>query len=214
LSIMTTLLYAREFPAFSMPNITDFSAISAYRGFFSSSTYANLIRIHTDLNLAYGLDGKLINFRNHAPVLEELRVTNLYPSLRVIESMNFMAALANHSRWIESRDRNDNLLFPESIKSVLVQPCFPPYRARSSSAYSSYNYWKREIIRIAKEIAEFEEIHAEFHVGVLQAPDVDLWIKGRCSGFDYSFDDARREIGQMVYSVTGEAVGTTWIRKI
>jgi hypothetical protein len=170
-----------------MPNLTVFSTTNSYSSFASSSTYPNLKRINIDVDPCI-LGHKQINFRNCTPALEELRVTDLH----TISTINILTTLARYKRRMESGARH-NLIFPDSMKVVFIQPSSLPYGAHCRTPYRIYFSFNRDLARAAKHFVESENRRARLRVVILQALDVCLWVKGRSSGLHYSFEDAKRD---------------------
>ena len=195
LFIIATLQCAEDLPPFPMPNLTDFSTTIAYSSFASSSTYPNLKRINIDFDPCL-TNHKPINFRNCTPALEELRITDLRASISSNNTANLLAALAAYDiRCMELGARNvgHNIIFPDSMKVVFIQPCSPPYGARCSNPRRTYISFNHNLILTAKQFAESENRHAGLRVVILPAPDVYSWVKGKSSGLHYSFEDAKRD---------------------
>jgi len=187
LFITTYFEHVEAFPPFPMPHLTDFSVLSAHSFLTIPHVYPNLKRIHTDFE-PYGSDKTKINFRNYTPALEEIRITNFRQC-----SGRFAVTVIDHARCIDSENNDNNsseLLFPNTMKRVLLQPC-PPTRRRSS-LYRAYSF-KGYLLRVAHSLSESEHRRTGFRVTILQPLDIHSWFNGRSSGLRYSFDDARKD---------------------
>jgi len=191
LFIITPYSGSETFPPFSMPNLTDLSVTFAYTNFATTQTYPTLKRFHIDL-VPIAPCGTPINLRTFAPALEELTITDMYNS-----ESGFLDSLSAHACCLESVDKDNSaseLLFPDTIRRVLLQPCPPPYRAHCGTPYQFHDHFIDDLIDCAKSLAETEHRRAGgFRVVLLEAPTIHLWCKGRCSGLRYSFEDARRD---------------------
>jgi hypothetical protein len=190
-TLFTTTIYHvwSTFPHVRMPNLTDFSATDMmYTSYAFPHPFPSLRRIHTD-SRCHGRDESPIDFKTNAPALEELRITSLNES-----SGRFIADLVDHARRMECGDKN-GLLFPATLKRVLVQQCAPPYGACCGDMYMymQHDSFTAYIHKIANHLAESEERRAGFQLVVLPMLDIPLWLNRAVSGLTYTFDDAMRD---------------------
>jgi hypothetical protein len=173
----------------SFPELTDVSMITDYLGLKSNQTYPKLKRIHTTSKIRGDCSSEIVDFRQTAPVLEQLRLTGV---------------CSYDERWLPralSKETPDILLFPNTMRRVIVQQCSPPYIARCGNAYISHRHLGRSLEQAASLMLA-NSLNGQgvgYDLVVLEAQSLTLWLKGGASGLSYCFEDARREWVDLVH---------------
>jgi hypothetical protein len=185
---ITTTSYGTEmFPPFPMPNLVEFYFTSTYTEFSIHQTFPKLRRIITNCCMRE----HLVDLRSHAPVLEELRITNIGD-----EAAEFVRALVKYAQYREAGTK-DVALLPDTIKRVILQQSPPPGREwslRCGHALRRHKDFEKCLLQAAFSVAKHDNGKASFRLVLLEQSDLESWCKGRVWGLHYmSFDDARAD---------------------
>jgi hypothetical protein len=182
---ITTTFYGTEtFPPFPMPNLTNFYFTSTYTEFSIHQTFPKLKRIITNCCMRE----RRVDLRSHAPVLEELRITNIGEA-----AAGFVGALVKYAQCREAGTK-DGALLPDTMKRVILQQSPPPYGAWCGNAWLQHEDFEKCLLQAAFSVARHDNGKAGLRLVLLEKSDLESWCKGRVRGLYYtSFCDARAD---------------------
>lgn len=166
---------------YPLPNLIDLSATPAGWIFELRQIFPKLRRIHTTSGLrGYG-DQHTVDFRVTAPVLEQLRLSEVS-----FEGLWLPAAFMQPA----GVEQGCGLLFPETLQRVLIQPGAWPIRREIPVLPHSLSCLRTDFLRASSLIAKSSR---SYQLILLEEFSLQYWLDGKGYGLEYCFEDARRD---------------------